>query len=172
MHYSIDCYVAKALLPVKYQITAHRPFMHGMQLKQGLLLYCLQVLNRLTKIVMVAEKNFSWGSTTQQNHLSYQHAATLVFCSYVTRTEQVLGSSCLSRMSSPKHNCYLSYNRYARSGCHSWLSFITIVIQAHIACSKLYERGYHVKLQRQEYTERRTTENKLDESREGIVGRA
>ena len=30
MHYSIDCHLAKALLPVKYQITAHRPFMHGM----------------------------------------------------------------------------------------------------------------------------------------------
>ena len=30
VHYSIDCYVAKALLPVKYHITAHRPFMHGM----------------------------------------------------------------------------------------------------------------------------------------------
>ena len=29
-HYSIDCYVAKALLPVKYPITAHRPFIHGM----------------------------------------------------------------------------------------------------------------------------------------------
>ena len=29
MHYSIDCYVAKAL-PVKYQITAHRPFIDGM----------------------------------------------------------------------------------------------------------------------------------------------
>ena len=28
--YSIDCYVTKALLQVKYQITAHRPFMHGM----------------------------------------------------------------------------------------------------------------------------------------------
>ena len=28
-------YVAKAL-PVNYQITAHRPFMHGMWLKQGL----------------------------------------------------------------------------------------------------------------------------------------
>ena len=49
MHYSIDCYVAKAL-PV------HRPFMD----------------------IMVAEKNFSWGSTAQQSHLSYQHTATLV----------------------------------------------------------------------------------------------
>ena len=29
MHYSIDCYVAKAL-PMKYQITAHGSFMHGM----------------------------------------------------------------------------------------------------------------------------------------------
>ena len=27
---------------------------------------------------MVAEKSFPWGSTTQQSHLSYQHAATLV----------------------------------------------------------------------------------------------
>ena len=27
---------------------------------------------------MVAEKSFSWDSTTQQSHLSYQHAATLV----------------------------------------------------------------------------------------------
>ena len=33
-----------------------------------------------------------------------------------------LRSSCLSRMSSPKHNCYLLYNRCARSGCQSWLS--------------------------------------------------
>ena len=84
-----------------------------------------------------------------------------------TLTEYVLRSSCLSRMSSPKHNCYLSYSRCARSGCHSWLSFIT-VIQAHpmvysfLPDHKLYEnltytphaaRGYRIKLQCQEYTE-------------------
>ena len=28
MYYGIDCYAAKAL-PVKYQIAAHRPFMHA-----------------------------------------------------------------------------------------------------------------------------------------------
>ena len=29
MHYSTDCYVAKATLLEKYQITPHKPFMHG-----------------------------------------------------------------------------------------------------------------------------------------------
>ena len=48
-----------------------------------------------------------------------------------TLTEYVLRSSCLSQIWSPKHNCYLSYNTCARSGCQSWLSFITVVIQAH-----------------------------------------
>ena len=33
---------------------------------------------------MVAEKSFSWGSTTQQSHLPYQHAATLVVAGIVT----------------------------------------------------------------------------------------
>ena len=28
MHYSIDCYVVKAILLEKYQITPHKPFMH------------------------------------------------------------------------------------------------------------------------------------------------
>ena len=32
MYYDIDCYGAKAL-PLKYQITAHRPFMHGMYIR-------------------------------------------------------------------------------------------------------------------------------------------
>ena len=31
----------------------------------------------LEKDVLVAEKNLSWSSTTQWNHLSYQHEATL-----------------------------------------------------------------------------------------------
>ena len=39
--------------------------------------------------------------------------------------------ACLSRMSPPKHYCYLLYNRCACSGCHSWLSFITVLIHAH-----------------------------------------
>ena len=40
----------------------------------------------------------------------------------------------------PKHNCYLSYNRCPWSGCYSWLSFITVVIQASLLPDiKLYE---------------------------------
>ena len=31
----------------------------------------------LEKDVLIAEKNLSWSSTTQWNHLSYQHEATL-----------------------------------------------------------------------------------------------
>ena len=50
-----------------------------------------------------------------------------------------------------------------------WLSFITVIIQAHaVRETKLYEnlmyvphaaRGYRIKLQRQEYTERRTPDD-------------
>ena len=36
-------------------------------------IYCLQKCS--IKIVMAAEKSFSWGGTTQQSHLSYQHTA-------------------------------------------------------------------------------------------------
>ena len=32
------------------------------------------------------------------------------------------------RHQNTSYNCYLSYNRCARSGCHSWLPFITVVI--------------------------------------------
>ena len=45
--------------------------------------------------------------------------------------------------SSPKHNCMLSLVQYmyARSGGHSWLSFINVIIQAHPArassCTKI-----------------------------------
>ena len=94
-----------------------------------------------------------------------------IYCIYTTvsprtLTEQMLCFSCLSRMLSPKHNCYLSYNKCARSGCHSWPSFTTIVQLTQSI--KLYEnftytphvaRGYCVKLRCQEYTERHTTEN-------------
>ena len=78
--------------------------------------------------------------------------------------------SCLARMSPPKHN-YL-HTRCAHSGCPSWLSFITVLIQAHASwlsekpsCTKILlyaphaSHSYCVKLQRQEYTERRTPDN-------------
>ena len=76
--------------------------------------------------------------------------------------------ACLS-MSSPKHNCYLSYNRCAHSGCHSWLSFITVIIQAHPSLLSEHQVvrksytphaacGYRIKLQHQEYTEQRVTD--------------
>ena len=79
MHYSIDCYVAKALLPVKYQITSTQAI-HAWHVAKTrfVTLLSTKVLNRLRNIVMVAEKSFSRGSTTQQSHLSHQHAATLV----------------------------------------------------------------------------------------------
>ena len=188
---------------------------------------------------MVAEKSFSWGSTTQQSHLSYQHAATLVVAvigkvrtqsgmhspsrleaslrnsrgksprisfnmeqnlyrlqrsvSCMSLSTQLLAlvyllSMCYAPAAYPKcrrqNNCYLSYNtRCARSGCHSWLSFITVVIQAHpsllpehqVVRSYLYSAcarpaaialNYSVKniwngIPRPIYTERRTTENNI-----------
>ena len=82
-------------------------------------------------------------------------------------------SSCLFRVS-------LMQNRYASSNCPSWLSLISITIQAHPGASlscyiivhvagcqvvrKSYlrphaARGHRVKLQRQKHTERRTTDN-------------
>ena len=69
-----------------------------------------------------------------------------------------------------QNNCYLSYNRCACSGCHSWLSFITVIIQAHPSLLPEHQLvrksytphaacAYCIKLQRQGYMERRTTEN-------------
>ena len=72
------------------------------------------------------------------------------------------------RMSLPKHSCYFAYSRYARSGCHSWLSFVTLRSPCQII--KLYENltytphaacGYRIELQRKQYTEQRTTENNI-----------
>ena len=62
-----------------------------------------------------------------------------------------------------KTELLLSYSRCARSGCHPWVPFITVAIQAHPSLlpeHKLYQnltysphaaRGYRVKLQRQIY---------------------
>ena len=49
----------------------------------------------------------------------------------------MLRSSCLAWMLPMKHICYLLYNR---SGCSSWLSFITVVIQAHASCTGCQSR--------------------------------
>ena len=49
----------------------------------------------------------------------------------------MLRSSCLAWMLPMKHICYLSYNR---SGCSSWLSFITVVIQAHASSAGCQSR--------------------------------
>ena len=62
--------------------------------------------------------------------------------------------------------------RCARSGCSSWLSFATVVIQTHASVreTKLYKNltyvplvahGYRVKLQCQEYMEQRTPDNNI-----------
>ena len=64
------------------------------------------------------------------------------------------------------------YNRCARSGCPSWLSFIIVNVQAYASWLpeiKLYENltcvphaacSYDVKLQHQEYTEQHVTDKK------------
>ena len=75
-----------------------------------------------------------------------------------------------SRSRSP--NCYLLYNKCARSGCHFWLSCITVIGTSSprvSSCMKilltLHMRptpialNYSVELQHQAYTERRMTEN-------------
>ena len=49
----------------------------------------------------------------------------------------MLRSSCLAWMLPMKHICYLSYNR---SGCSSWISFITVVIQAHASSAGCQSR--------------------------------
>ena len=60
MHYSIYCYVAiTKALPVKYQITAHRPFMNGLVVKMRSVTLTVYKSAQLRKIVMVAEKRFS-----------------------------------------------------------------------------------------------------------------
>ena len=70
-------------------------------------------------------------------------------------------ASCLARMLPPKHNSYLRTKVRA----------LTVVIQAHASwLSELYEnltdilhadRGYHVKLQHQEYTEQSMPDNNI-----------
>ena len=64
MHYSIDCYVAKAL-PMNYQITAPRPFMHGMHVAKTRFVNLLstEVLNSLEKIVMATDGRAFHGTT-------------------------------------------------------------------------------------------------------------
>ena len=91
--------------------------------------------------------------------------------SLCTLTQKLLHSSRQTQMLSPKHNCYLLYNRCAYSGCHFWLSFITVVIQAHtsllpehqVVRNLMYTPhaacGYCIKLQRQQYTKQSMTEN-------------
>ena len=64
---ALTFFVAKAY---PYQITAHRPFMHEV---------CnFTVYNSAYKSCCGCREELSLGSTTQQSHLSYQHAATLV----------------------------------------------------------------------------------------------
>ena len=46
------------LLPVKYQITAHRPFMHGMQLNEVVTLLSTKVLNSLEKLSWLQRRAF------------------------------------------------------------------------------------------------------------------
>ena len=62
MHNSTDCYVAKGLLAVKYQITAHRPSCHAWHVaKMSFVTVAVyKGAQQLRKKVMVAEKSFSW----------------------------------------------------------------------------------------------------------------
>ena len=54
-------------------------------------------------------------------------------------------SSCLFRCHC-QHNCYPLYNRCARSGCPSWLSFISVIFQAHLGASWLPEKSSCTKI--------------------------
>ena len=77
-------------------------------------------------------------------------------------------SKCYAQLPSPnvatKTQQLPFVQRCAYFGCSSWLSFITVIIQAHASVreTKLYENltyvpltagGYRVKLQSQKYTE-------------------
>ena len=48
-------------------------------------------------------------------------------------------------MWTPPHNCYPLHNRCARSSCPSWLSFISIIFQAHLGTSCLQEKSSYTK---------------------------
>ena len=71
----------------------------------------------------------------------------------------MLCSNCLSWMLSPKHNCYLSYNRCPRSSCHSWPCCQSIKLYKNHTYTSHAAIGYRIKLQHQEYSEWCTTEN-------------
>ena len=61
MYYDIDCYGAKAL-PLKYQITAHRPFMHGIYIAKTefVTLLSTKVLNSLEKLSWLQRRPFHY----------------------------------------------------------------------------------------------------------------
>ena len=110
-----------------------------------------------------------WSKISTADYVRYSSMNLLALVHLLSRSYV---PAAYPRMSLPKHSCYFAYSRYARSGCHSWLSFLAIfrnfkvtlsnhqVVQKftytpHAAC------GYRIELQRKQYTEQRTTENNI-----------